>query len=230
VVEEEEKETDPRPRLIATPSLQEVEATLGSTLEVVHRFLQSPGRLAWYPSAGRHVPGLLELAFDTYVLTDFGTCVTWDRMVWRRDSDGSGWAWFKDESGRQLLSLMVSNRGLLPILRDMGSRLDGFIGNNDGCCEGGNNECVNDQPFVTEVLGLAADPFTWITDHAFQLMPGGMAEGCAFVRRVEQQAVLGPYLFRLVDQRIIHGIRPQFHDRDAFFEGRRIRDGEGPCD
>lgn len=58
------------------------------------------------------------------------------------------------------------NNLTLAFLRDMGVQIACFIGNNDGCCEGGNYECVNTASWIKRVADISTpDGFLYITDH-----------------------------------------------------------------
>lgn len=46
-----------------------------------------------------------------------------------------------------------------------------FVGICDGCCEGGNYECVNDRSFMRQLLPIAASPMSYTTDHSPLLQP-----------------------------------------------------------
>lgn len=66
------------------------------------------------------------------------------------------------------------NRETVQRLQAAHLRIDVFVGINDGCCEGGNYECVHEAPFMSQVLPLMQHGASYITDHGtdLQRFPG----------------------------------------------------------
>lgn len=57
------------------------------------------------------------------------------------------------------------NRQTLARIADEGLKIHHFVGIRDGCMEGGNHECVNERPYLSHLLPLAADGMQYTTDH-----------------------------------------------------------------
>ncbi len=64
-------------------------------------------------------------------------------------------------------------------MQTYGCQVHHFVGICDGCCEGGNRECVHERPFVRRLLRVAADGMSYITDHSrpLQGIPHDMGHG-----------------------------------------------------
>lgn len=71
--------------------------------------------------------------------------------------------------GKTGLMLWHDNNWTLKQLAQAGLRVHHFVGICDGCCEGGNYECVHDRPFISKLLRLAADGMGYSTDHSAPL-------------------------------------------------------------
>lgn len=77
-----------------------------------------------------------------------------------------------------LLFLEDNNQTLARIQSDFGW-VHHFVGICDGCCEGGNDECVHDRPFMSRLLQNAAPGMKYSTDHSqpLELRPVGWGGG-----------------------------------------------------
>jgi len=80
--------------------------------------------------------------------------------------------------GKMAVFLFMDNNEALEIIWKSGIPIEGFCGQNDGCCEGGNYECVNDVPFTSKVLSLMGSHLEVVTDHAPGLL--GISRGEAW--------------------------------------------------
>ncbi|MEN9905163.1 MAG: hypothetical protein RLZZ555_1728, partial [Pseudomonadota bacterium] len=70
-------------------------------------------------------------------------------------------------SGRKTgLLLWEDNNLVLERLRRAELQVHHFVGICDGCCEGGNYECVHERPFVRRLMRVAADGMRYTTDHS----------------------------------------------------------------
>lgn len=84
--------------------------------------------------------------------------------------------------GRKFVFLFFQdNNQALARIHDAGLKITTFVGVCDGCMEGGNYECVHDDPFLAKVLATAADGMEYITDHS-QLLANGHGCDIRFLR------------------------------------------------
>ncbi len=68
--------------------------------------------------------------------------------------------------GKTVMILIQDNNETLDFLRRAGVQIHHFFGVCDGCCEGGNHECVHERPFLSRLLPLAANGMVYTTDHS----------------------------------------------------------------
>lgn len=136
-------------------------------------------RLCFYPSCGCELLwAVMQLDCDLFVFSDKE----------RRDSS---WAKIRDNfarqhrplelvahgpdylqfrSGRKTGMLLWEDNNLaLDRLHQAGLQVHHFVGICDGCCEGGNYECVHARPFVRRLMRVAADGMRYTTDHSMPL-------------------------------------------------------------
>jgi|GEM_PF-2116782 len=66
------------------------------------------------------------------------------------------------------------NNEVLERIRRTGWKIQHFVGICDGCSEGGNHECVHEDPFLGKLLGVSSDQMDYFTDHSafLQRRPG----------------------------------------------------------
>ena len=86
--------------------------------------------------------------------------------------------WFTSGEKAAVLIREDNNRVLERIRQELGE-VHHFVGICDGCCEGGNYECVHDRPFLSRLLQLAAKGMKYTTDHssALERRPYGWGGG-----------------------------------------------------
>ena len=80
------------------------------------------------------------------------------------------------------------NNLVLDSLKKHGLKVHHFVGICDGCCEGGNYECVHERPFVRRLMQVAAKDMYYTTDHSrpLQNFSGrGMWRGVKFMEHVK---------------------------------------------
>jgi hypothetical protein len=92
---------------------------------------------------------------------------------------------FHTSADQWALFLFTDNRHALKIIQKSEINIEGFCGYCDGCCEGGNDECCNDLPFMKEILGLMGARMRVITDHAPALL--GVSRGEAWLPAVVKE-------------------------------------------
>jgi hypothetical protein len=81
---------------------------------------------------------------------------------------------FTTSHGKTAWVLFEDNNDALLHLHQSGLKIHIYVGICDGCCEGGNWECVNENPFFGHVLSLAApDGMAYFTDHSPPLQHTG---------------------------------------------------------
>lgn len=138
--------------------------------------LERHQRLCFYPSSGdRALWVLLRLDCDFFLLSEQERrAVSWRRIqaeFAKRKLPAT--LIFDTESalsfhsqGKTVLILIQDNNDTLTLLRRSGLHVHHFVGICDGCCEGGNHECVHERPFLSRLLPLAANGMVYTTDHS----------------------------------------------------------------
>ena len=58
------------------------------------------------------------------------------------------------------------NNEALARIRSSGLKIDSFVGICDGCMEGGNYECVHEEPFLEKLLETSSERLDYFTDHS----------------------------------------------------------------
>lgn len=160
-----------RPARLPQASVQTVQAPFGQ--------FPPHQRLCFYPSCGY---GLLwvvmQLDCDLFVFSDKDrgfsrwSSIQADFARHRKPLEllerGPGFVQFR--SGRKTgVLLWEDNNQVLVRLLHAGLKVHHFVGICDGCCEGGNYECVHDRPFVRRLMRVAADGMRYSTDHSMPL-------------------------------------------------------------
>jgi hypothetical protein len=169
-------------------------------------FLQSlskklHNRLLYYPSAGNRHCFVCDLNADIFVFSDYRP----KSLVARR----SFWRYFIRDYAPQAIKLIAAtpiarvfsigqwkwgvylfmdNNRAVEMIWKSGLEISTFVGVCDGCCEGGNYQCVNEMPFFGKILDLMPETGMYIiTDHSPYLFDGdGWGEP-----RSEHRFVLG---------------------------------------
>lgn len=133
-------------------------------------------RLCYYPSCGWGLLwAVMQLDADLFVFSDKDRRYSnWSRIQadFRRHgrplelvARGPDFVQFRS-AGKTGLLFWEDNNLVLDRLQRAGLKVHHFVGICDGCCEGGNYECVHDLPFVTRLLRVAADGMRYSTDHS----------------------------------------------------------------
>lgn len=146
------------------------------------RELQASGRhLCFYPSCGdRLLSPLLSLNSDVFVFSDYyartpeGRRKFWGRIVREFASHGVPLTLYKatksvrvaESRGKWLFLFFLDNNKTLERIAETGWQISQFVGLNDGCREGGNYECVHDEPFLGKLLPRMQDGADYFTDHS----------------------------------------------------------------
>lgn len=132
--------------------------------------------LCWYPSCGcQALRPVMEMSPSLYLFSDFG--VEPDEFAAGFAGEGERFLWHKKGGGLNMFRLgekwgffaRMDNRMVLDGLRALELKISHFVGMNDGCCEGGNDACVHEEPFLSGMLAVARSPLTYITDHSLLL-------------------------------------------------------------
>lgn len=146
---------------------------------------RSGGRLCFYPSCGSSLLwAVMRLDADIFVFSDYYAKNADERKrFWHlieRDfranaaelttvkstirtrvfKSGSKWGFLFFQDNNDALDRIVS----------VGCKISIFVGINDGCCEGGNYQCVHEEPFIGKVLAISAELLTYFTDHSSTLV------------------------------------------------------------
>lgn len=144
-------------------------------------------RLCFYPSSGYGLLwAVMELDCDLFVFSDKGrrfsswSTIRADFARHRRPLElvarGRDFVLFR--SGRKTgILLWEDNNLVLDRLHQAGLQVHHFVGICDGCCEGGNYECVHDRPFVRRLIRVAANDMRYSTDHSRPLQGFGRDDG-----------------------------------------------------
>jgi len=72
-------------------------------------------------------------------------------------------------AGDKLILMPFDNEYCIRLMIDAGLKISLFVGIQDGCCEGGNHECINSQTFFSRLSPLIADECHYLTNHLFPL-------------------------------------------------------------
>jgi hypothetical protein len=200
-------------------------------------------RLCYYPSSGWSLLwAVMQLDYDLFVFSD-------------QDRRHNKWSKIQADFARhhQPLELMLNgpdfvqfrsggkigvllwedNNVVLERLRRAEQRVHHFVGICDGCCEGGNYECVHERPFVRRLMQVAADGMRYSTDHSrpLQESPLHIGQGMHHTRKFIDRVRLGefPDPEDWVRSKVAHEPEP-WEVPDALFElqGMLIRpDAQG---
>jgi hypothetical protein len=146
----------------------------------LERLVEQGLRFAFYPSCGFDARWLLREDVDVVALSDYSPTLmpprraNGRRQFWERVRAQLGRVDVVAETvrtrvfrwrGKWGFLFFQDNNEVVRRLRAAGVRLHTFVGKTDGCCEGGNYECVNDAPFMRKVLDLVPDEVVYGTDH-----------------------------------------------------------------
>ena len=93
---------------------------------------------------------------------------------------GAGHLCFRSQ-GKTAWIFIEDNNVTLARLHRARLSIHHFVGICDGCCEGGNHECVHERPFLSRVLPLADLGMAYTTDHSRPLERGRPYNWCAGV-------------------------------------------------
>lgn len=144
--------------------------------------LRTPERkLCFYPSSGWSLLwAVMSLNSDVFVFADYGPQTPKGRDdFWvniatdfrknhqrltlvestertRLFKSGDKWGFLFFQDNNEVLNRVVK----------AGWQVNTFVGIRDGCGEGGNYECVHENPFLTKLLASASNPLTYFTNHS----------------------------------------------------------------
>ncbi len=146
------------------------------------RRLHIPGnRLCFYPSCGdRLLSPLLQLKSNVFVFSDYyPRNLSGRRKFWAgiaADFAGRGiplsllyatrTARVAKAGDKWILLFFEDNNRVLERIAEAGWKIAQFFSVNDGCMEGGNYECVNEDPFMGKRLALMEDGGDYFTTHS----------------------------------------------------------------
>jgi Protein of unknown function (DUF3293) len=163
--------------------------TSSSAQTVLAPFAEFPQhqRLCFYPSSGHGLLwAVMQLDCDLFIFSDKGrrfsswSTIRADFARHHRPLElvvrGPDFVQFR--SGRKTgVLIWEDNNQVLDRLHQAGLQVHHFVGICDGCCEGGNYECVHDRPFVRRLMRVAADGMRYSTDHSRPLQGFGRDDG-----------------------------------------------------
>ncbi len=70
-------------------------------------------------------------------------------------------------AGKKVILMPFDNEYCIRLMIDAGLKIRFFVGVQDGCCEGGNHECINSQTFFTRLSPLIGEQCLYLTNHLF---------------------------------------------------------------
>lgn len=154
---------------------------LQNTAALLRRLHSPERRLCYYPSCGnRLLSPLLQLKSDVFVFSDYyARSLPGRRRFWagivedfaRRGVPlslvcATKTARVARAAGKWLFLFFEDNNRALERIALAGWKIAQFFSVNDGCMEGGNYECVNEDPFIGKWLGLAEEGADYFTTHS----------------------------------------------------------------
>lgn len=132
-------------------------------------------RLCYYPSCHYHTPWiLLDLDCDLFIMSEQDRrSSTWRSFRASFERHGRKVELIEEtprylhflSDGKPVWVFREDNRQTLARIEAAGLKIHHFVGIRDGCMEGGNHECVNERPFLSHLLPLAAIDMRYTTDH-----------------------------------------------------------------
>ena len=153
-----------RPRV--RQNLRQLQSRLQQSL---HQFAAHRLPVCYYPSFGWDWQTLEQIPERNFIVSDFTRhrrlCEQARAVGAEIQHDEDDGAVFGTRDGRTIVYVQDENPSVVRRLRDLGIRIGTLIGKNDGCCEGGNYECVNDVWFLRDVMATAELPLRYYTDH-----------------------------------------------------------------
>ncbi len=138
-------------------------------------------RLLFYPSCGpRCIADIMGVDCNLFVFADNGPRESdarrcfWDEIEAESKTVGKPLTLVASTVRTRVFSIreklgflfFQDNNEVLARIRAAMRAIDCFIGINDGCCEGGNYECVHSRPFLHKLLSASAEKLVYITDHS----------------------------------------------------------------
>jgi hypothetical protein len=138
-------------------------------------------KLCFYPSCGSNLLwSVMDMSADIFIFSDYApkTSQDFDLFYSKIENDfqkndkpiiliGGTPSCRIFKSGNQTgFIFFTDNNQVLSYIENWGCTINTFIGITDGCGEGGNYECVNDEPFLRKVLKLKKTHLDYFTDHS----------------------------------------------------------------
>jgi len=128
-----------------------------------------------YLSAGENVrPEYVDLPFDYVILSDY----TYGKFEVR---------------DKKVVMMPYDNNRTIQYLVAAGIQVNCIVAINDGCCEGGNYECVNSAEFFRKLRPVLADECFYVRDHV-----NGFRWRRQEEEETEEGVMFGPYLAKEV--------------------------------
>ncbi len=133
-------------------------------------------RVCFYPSSGfNRLWAVMALDCDVFIFSDYRQRTDpWQDILQdfqrrRRDVvliERSDHHVFFTSGGKAAYLFHEDNNLTLERIKKDYGRVHHFVGICDGCCEGGNYECVHNRPFLSRLLQIAAPNMKYSTDHS----------------------------------------------------------------
>jgi HEAT repeat protein len=121
-------------------------------------------------------PGFLQTLKDKSILLYLSSCnykdelldLPYDYIILNSKSFGlKGQAGKIRLKGGKVILMPFDNEYCIRLMIDAGLKIRFFVGVQDGCCEGGNHECINSQTFFTRLSPLMGEDCLYLTNHLF---------------------------------------------------------------
>jgi hypothetical protein len=160
------------------------ERGLRNSSALLRSLWSSQSRLCFYPSCGnRLLSPLIRLKSDVFVFSDYyPRSLTVRRQFWAgivNDFASRGVPLsllYATETARVARAVdkwvflfFEDNNRVLARIAETGWKIAQFFSVNDGCFEGGNYECVNEDPFMGKWLALMEEGGDYFTTHSSML-------------------------------------------------------------
>lgn len=158
----------------------------------ISNFIPNHSRLCFYPSSGVELLwSVMELNCDLFIFSDNGKkYINWEMVEQDFEFNKKPITVIRccdefvvfESADKTGIFIWEDNNRVIEWINRCGLRVHHFVGVCDGCCEGGNYECVHDRPFVNKLLKVASNEMVYTTDHSDPLqkkpdLPPGWIQG-----------------------------------------------------
>lgn len=149
--------------------------------KLLKQLAENNPKVLFYPSSSHSHQGIFNLGYDIFIFSDYypKNPRMRDEFYTKFKSADSRLVLYKSTDKCRISRLeekwvflyFEDNNKVLKKIQKAGLQLSCFIGLNDGCCEGGNYECVNESIWLKKVFQILENGGLYITDHSKTLFP-----------------------------------------------------------